>query len=81
MSALERYRILPRNAFYLPTVLVFILTIISALPADEVICHHAPRALGGGKIWDDGDVHDAVHNCDGSGYPGEGSRFVIAGVI
>ena len=65
----ERYPILPRTTFYLLTVsiavLVFLLAIISAFPADEVVRRHTPQAPGGGNSRDDDDVHDNVHNCDG----------------
>jgi hypothetical protein len=77
----EQYPILPRTTFYLLTVsiavLVFLLAIISAFPADGVVRRHTSQTPGGGNSQDDDDVHDDVHNCDGGGYPGEGSRFVI----
>jgi len=77
----ERYPILPRTTFYLLTVsiavLVFLLAIISAFPADGVVRRHTSQASGGGNIRVDDNVHDNVHNCDGGGYPGERSRFVI----
>ncbi|KIM44197.1 hypothetical protein M413DRAFT_376682 [Hebeloma cylindrosporum] len=70
----ERFPLLPRTTFYLLTlsiaVLVFLLAVISAFPADGVVRRPPPED---GNIREDVDGHDYGHSCDCGGYPGEGA--------
>ena len=75
----ERYPVLPRTTFYLLTlsiaVLVFLLAVISAFPADGVVRRRSPQGtLGAGNNQDDVNGY----NYGGGVCPEEGARFVMA---